>query len=37
MNYKAPPKELPPGSHVIAYLRDLGGDKQELKYDWSTE
>ena len=30
MNYKAPPKELPPGSHVIAYLRDSGGDKQEL-------
>ena len=30
MNYKAPPKELPPGSHVIAYLRDSGGAKQEL-------
>jgi site-specific DNA recombinase len=30
LNYKPPPKELPPGSRVIAYIRDSGGDKQEL-------
>ncbi|HEY9152489.1 MAG TPA: recombinase family protein, partial [Anaerolineales bacterium] len=30
MNYIKPPKELPPGSQVILYLRDSGGDKQEL-------
>ncbi len=30
MSYRTPPKSLPPGSHVIAYLRDSGGDKQEL-------
>jgi DNA invertase Pin-like site-specific DNA recombinase len=30
MSYRHPPKELPPGSQVIAYLRDSGGDRQEL-------
>lgn len=30
MSYRQPPKELPAGSLVIAYLRDSGGDKQEL-------
>jgi DNA invertase Pin-like site-specific DNA recombinase len=30
MSYRHPPKDLPPGSRVIAYLRDSGGDKQEL-------
>lgn len=30
MTYKPPPKDLAPGSLVVAYLRDSGGDKQEL-------
>lgn len=30
MSYRPPPQDLPPGSCVIAYLRDSGGDKQEL-------
>lgn len=30
MSYKAPPKDLMPGSHVICYLRDSGGGAQEL-------
>ena len=30
MSYRRPPTELPPGSHVIAYIRDSGGDRHEL-------
>ena len=30
MNYRPPPQALPPGSQVVTYLRDSGGDKQEL-------
>lgn len=30
MSYRPPSKDLPPGSLVIAYIRDSGGDKQEL-------